>query len=269
VEQNTGQNAESLFYRGAGPLAAILLGILLIPLRGVTTASNLAFAFMALTIVVSELGGRWAAIATALVSALSLDFFLTQPYLKLAIDDKHDIIAFVGLAACGLIAASLGAHRGERIAALTTVRKHRDLLHSILSEWDRGAPGEAQLEKILGAARAVLPLSAAVVRDGRGRVVASSGGRAGMLAVPEDILQPDTLVPANPSTETAQWGLALPANGGRIALVSGTRPLGWLDIWGNGVDAGVESRRAISDVARLVGVVLVSAPTPPGEQPGS
>ena len=113
MEQNTGRNAESYFYRGAGPLAAILLGICLIPLRGVTTASNLAFAFMALTIVVSELGGRGAAIATALVSALSLNFFLTQPYLHLAIHDKNDLIAFVGLAACGLIAATLGPHRGR------------------------------------------------------------------------------------------------------------------------------------------------------------
>jgi hypothetical protein len=51
---------------------------------------------------------------------------------------------------------------------------------------------------------------------------------------------------------------ALPANGGRIALVSGNRPLGWLDIWGNGADAGVESRRAVTDVARLVGIILAS-----------
>ena len=113
VEQNTGRNAESLFYRGAGPVAAILLGIFLMPLRGVTTASNLSFAFIALTLVVSKVGGRWAAVATALVSALSLNFFLTQPYLHLAIHDKNDLIAFVGLAACGLIAATLGPHRGR------------------------------------------------------------------------------------------------------------------------------------------------------------
>lgn len=117
VEQNTGRNAESLFYRGAGPLAAIFLGVFLMPLRGVTTASNLSFAFIALTLVVSKVGGRWAAVATALVSALSLDFFLTQPYLHLAIHDKHDLIAFVGLAVCGLIAASLGPHRGQGIRA--------------------------------------------------------------------------------------------------------------------------------------------------------
>jgi K+-sensing histidine kinase KdpD len=112
------RDEDSLFYAGAGPLAAIVLGIALTPLRGLTPASNLAFAFIALTIVVAELGGRGAALATALVSALSLDFFLTRPYLRLAIEDKHDAIAFVGLAVCGLIAASLAAHRRHRVATL-------------------------------------------------------------------------------------------------------------------------------------------------------
>ena len=102
---------ERLFYLAAGPLAAILLGVSLIPLRGVTTASNFTFGFMALTIVVAEFGGRGPAVATALTSALSLDFFLTEPYLRLTIADKHDFIAFVGLAACGLIAAALAARR--------------------------------------------------------------------------------------------------------------------------------------------------------------
>jgi hypothetical protein len=259
MEQNTGRSAESYFYRGAGPLAAILLGIFLMPLRGVTTASNLAFAFMALTIVVSELGGRGAAIATALVSALSLDFFLTQPYLYLSIADKHDMIAFVGLAVCGLIAASLGSQRGERLAALRRVRKHRDLLHSILAQWDRGLPGDEQLTNILRAARDVLPLDAVAVRDEKGRVVTSAGGGAALRPVPEDILEPDTLRPARSTGEPPRRDLALPASGGRLALVSGHRLLGWLDIWGNGAEAGVEAQRAVSDVARLIAIQLASS----------
>src|SRR6185295_17603637 len=99
---------DGLLYLAAGPLSAILLGMLLVPLRDYTTASNLTFVFMALTIAVSALGGRPAAVATALCSALSLDFFLTRPYLHLTIEEKHDVIAFVGLAVCGLIAATLG-----------------------------------------------------------------------------------------------------------------------------------------------------------------
>jgi K+-sensing histidine kinase KdpD len=104
-------DADRLIYLAAGPLVAILLGVALIPLREVVIASNFTFPFIILTIVVSEFGGRPAAVTTALVSALSLDFFLTKPYLRLTIQGKHDVTAFVGLAACGLVAAALGAHR--------------------------------------------------------------------------------------------------------------------------------------------------------------
>src|SRR5215510_9345286 len=97
---------EGLVYMGAGPLAAILLGMALVPLRGFTTASNFTFLFLALTILVGEFGGRTAALATAVASALSLDFFLTEPYLHLSIDSKHDVIACLGLAGCGILAAS-------------------------------------------------------------------------------------------------------------------------------------------------------------------
>ena len=38
-------------------LGAVVLGVALTPLRDTTSASNLAFVFMAFTIVVAELGG--------------------------------------------------------------------------------------------------------------------------------------------------------------------------------------------------------------------
>ena len=107
------EDADRLFYLGAGPLAALMLGVALIPARGLTTASNFTFLFLALVIVAAEFGGRWPAVTTAVASALSLDFFLTEPYMHLAIHDKHDIIATLGLAGCGLLVASLASSRGR------------------------------------------------------------------------------------------------------------------------------------------------------------
>ena len=101
-------------YIAMGPLAAILLGFALMPLRDAVIASNFTFPFIILTILVAEFGGRPAAVATAIVSALSLDFFLTQPYMRLTIQGKHDITAFLGLAACGLVAAALASRRDRR-----------------------------------------------------------------------------------------------------------------------------------------------------------
>src|SRR5437867_2652664 len=147
---------DSLLYLAAGPLAAIFLGMLLVPLRDYTTASNLTFVFMALTIAIAALGGRPAAVATALCSALSLDFFLTKPYLRLTMEEKHDTIAFLGLAVCGLIAATLGPERGER-SALRTARAHLQLLHETMSHLEAAGPLEAQLANVLGRLRAALP----------------------------------------------------------------------------------------------------------------
>jgi len=80
---------------------------------------------------------------TAVSSALSLNFFLTQPYLRLTIHSKDDIVAFCGLAVCGLIAASFGS-RGKRVRALSEARKQLDLLHAAggsSSSPDRSRPG--------------------------------------------------------------------------------------------------------------------------------
>jgi K+-sensing histidine kinase KdpD len=248
--------SERLFYLGVGPLAAILLGVALIPLRGYTTASNFTFLFLALIIVIAEFGGRWAAVATALSSALSLDFFLTKPYLRLSIEDKNDIIAFTGLAICGLIAAAFGSYRGERIAALSADRKRLDLLHRVLANWKGAAPVDSQLFEILRALQEVFPLAAAVVRDERGQVLASYDPEDQARSEPEVLLDSDTLLPAGSRAGLEEQGLALPERGGRIPLFAGNRWLGGLEVWGNGLSASDESRRALSDVARLLAVLL-------------
>jgi K+-sensing histidine kinase KdpD len=106
-----------LFYLPGGAIAALVLGMALVPLRELTHAGNFVFAFVILVIVVGELGGRAAAIATAVCSALSLNFFLTKPYLSLRIHSQDDVISFLGLLACGLVAAALGARRDLRSEA--------------------------------------------------------------------------------------------------------------------------------------------------------
>ena len=257
------EKTEALFYSGAGPLAAIALGVALTPFRGFTTASNFAFLFMALTIAVAGLGGRGAAVATALCSALSLDFFLTQPYLRLAIDDKHDIMAFVGLCVCGLIAASLGSPSGERVLTLKAVRRHRDLLHAVLRDSRGSASAEPPLARLVRASREALPLAAAVVRDRADRVVASSAPGDALRSVPSAVLRPETLSRAEaPGADDAPRASTLPEDGARVVLAMGNRSIGWLDVWGNGGTANAEQRRTLSDVAQLAALLLAAADRP-------
>jgi hypothetical protein len=253
------EDADATFYLATGSLLAIALGFALIPLRSLTSASNLAFPFIALTIAVAEFGGRGAALATALTSALSLDFFLTQPYLRLTIHEKQDIIAFVELAVCGLIAAAFRSQRGRNLEALTISRKQLDLLHSALKGVPEAAALEPQLANVLEVSRDALPLAGAAVRDPRGYLLASSTPSDGQRPVPETILEPDSLLPANVGGgRIPRRGAPLPEDGGRIAITLGSERLGWLDVWGNGARAGVEARHVLSDLARLFAMRLAA-----------
>ena len=158
-----------------GALGSMALAIVLIPLRTVVAASNLAFAFMAFTIIVAELGGRGPALATALVSAMSLNFFLTEPYLTLAISKTDDVIAFFALAGCGLIAAAFGRRR-ER---LSEVAGRADQELATLSRFVERARGGRSIESQLQDLRTEFALGGLVLREESGRVVAAVPAEAG------------------------------------------------------------------------------------------
>lgn len=245
---------DSLVYIGAGPLLAIVLGIALIPFRESITASNLSFAFVVLTVVVAAFGGRSAGVATALVSALSLDFFLTRPYLSLRIQENHDLIAFAGLTVCGLVAASLGSP--QRIAALREARSHAQLVHQTLGALEGGGPVEPELARLLERVRQILPVRALVLRDPNDRVVSSAPHQAGLEAIPPHVVDTDTLLPPGLTESALRRAPSLPSEGARIAVVTHQRQVGWLDLWGDGAPATAASRQTLSDVARILGVML-------------
>jgi K+-sensing histidine kinase KdpD len=253
------EDDDRLIYLAGGPLVAVLLGMALVPLRGFTTASNFTFLFMALTILVAELGGRAAAVATALCSALSLDFFLTQPYMRLAIADKHDVIAFVGLTVCGLIAAAVGSQRAERVKSLRASREQLELVHFGLEQLEKGVAADLGLTRVLSSSRGVLPLAAAVVRDTRGNLVAATERAHGM-PVPARSLGFDVLAAAG---APGRRGQPLPEEGARLDLVAENRHVGWLDVWGNGKPASAQAQRTLCAVARLLAVILSRAASVP------
>jgi hypothetical protein len=245
------EDADRLFYLGLGPITAILIGAGLMPLRGLTVASNFTFAFVALTIVAGELGGRGAALATALGSALSLDFFLTRPYMHLAIHDKDDLIAFLGLALCGLLAAALGSPRRERLLA-----SHRvGLLQAALREGASAGPVDAGLQQIVDATRGAFPLAAIVIRDAGGRPLARAGSAGDAASAPAPAENPAALAA---TAQRWDWreGAPLPATGVRLPLVAAARQVGWVDLWGDGRPAGNDARRSLTALVGAVAMVI-------------
>lgn len=236
-------DTDDLIYLAAGPAAALLLGIALIPFRAWTSASNLTFAFMALTIAASELGGRRVALATAITSGLSLNFFLTKPYLTLRIADKHDVVAFVGLTACGLVAAAFGSHRERRKAERRTLETRLELLHAAIRSLETAERAEIALVRVLDRAAEAFSLSGVVLRGIDGGIVSASGrGISGL--------------PASESADPERY----PSEGVRVALVASGKRVGSLDVWGDGAEVDPASRRLLRDIGLLVAFVMAKRP---------
>src|SRR6266702_1197644 len=210
----------------AGAAGSLVLSIVLIPFRTLTAASNLAFVFLAFTIVVAELGGRPAALVTAIVSAMSLNFFLTEPYLTLTITKPDDVIAFVALAACGLIAAAFGKRRERWSERAGRAGKELDLVKGLVEKLTDGIP----LDEILGDLRRAFGLRAVALRDARERILAAVP-LGSTPEVPAAQLTPDTLVPSDERRlRFGARGLRLPEGGGRLSLRTDRGSVS-LDLW--------------------------------------
>ena len=238
-------------------LGAVALGVLLTPLREATSASNLAFVFLAFTIVVAELGGALPALVAALVSAMSLNFFLTEPYLTLSISKTDDLIAFVALAACGLIAAAFGSRRERWSRAAGRAHEEITLLRRLVDQ----VRGRAALDRVLGDLARVFRLGAVVLRDADGRVVAVTPPEAGTSARPETEITLDSSLPAAATLHRfGSRGLRLPEGGGRLRLETNRGPME-LDLWeGDPRGFDIDQWRTLQIALAILGLRLPRAP---------
>ena len=234
-----------------GALGSMALAIALIPLRTLVAASNLAFVFMAFTIIVAELGGRGPALVTALVSAMSLNFFLTEPYLTLSITKREDVIAFFALAACGLIAAAFGRRRERLSEAVGRADRELAILNRLVERARSGRPLDAQLQDL----RTEFDLGGLVLREASGRVLAAAPSDAGSRPTPRLALSSDTLFAVDDvSPRIGTKGLRLPEGGGRLTLQTGRGAVS-LDLWeGNDQGFGQDESRTLAIAVSLLGL---------------
>jgi hypothetical protein len=232
-----------------GLLGSLLLGIALIPLRTVTSASNLAFAFLALTIVVAEVGGCTAALVTAVASAVSLDYFLTEPYFRLTISKPDDVVAFLALGACALIAAAFGERRGRWSALAHRAGEDLDVVKVLVWQFRNRAP----LDEILAELRERFRLRAVVLRDARGEVLAAAPADWSSAPIPETRIDSDRLVPLDGSrVRFGARGVRLPPGGGLIQL-RGDPGFVSLDLWeGDASGFGPIESRALAISASIL-----------------
>jgi hypothetical protein len=233
----------------AGGCGSMALGVALIPLRQLTSASNLAFVFLAFTIIVAEFGGRTAALVTAVMSAISLNFFLTEPYLTLTISKPDDLVAFFALAACGLIAAGFGRRREHWSDLAGRAGGELDALKRFVEKVAAGAP----LEEVLGDLKVSFGLGAMVLRDEDERVVAAVPTGWTAARIPETRLAADSLLPSDDSRiRLGSRGVRLPPSGGRLSIQC-PGGVASLDVWeGDARGFGVLEGRALTIAALIL-----------------
>jgi hypothetical protein len=236
------------FVIGVG--GAVALGVILIALRTIVPASTLAFVFIALTIVVAEMGGRGPGLATAVVSALSLNFFLTEPYLSLEIDKPGDIAAFIALAACGLIAAAFGKRRVRTAEQVSRTRGELEVLGRTAASLAARAPIEDVLEEL----RRAFGLGGLVLRRADEHLIAAAPPSQASLPPPSTDLDSTTLAASHARVhELGRTGFRFPQGGGRLPL-PGREPL-VLDLWeGNTEGLTLDERRALAVAALMIAV---------------
>jgi thiamine transporter ThiT len=234
-----------------GILGAIGLGVALVPLRSLTSASNLAFVFIAFTIVVAEFGGRAAALAAALVSAMSLNFFLTEPYLTLAMSKTDDVVAFCAMAVCGLIAAAFGTRRERSSLAATRARDDLEALRRVVTHLQMGTPLDAVLEEL----RAAFGLGRLVLRGADERVLARAPDGSARPPVADTELNLETLFAAGEARyQFGRRGLRLPEGGGRVRLPGEGGNL-CLDLWeGDARGLDQDARRTLAIAASVIAI---------------
>ncbi len=242
---------DSRVWMVTGALSSMALAVALIPLRTQVAASNLAFVFIAFTIIVAELGGRGAALVTALIAAMSLNFFLAEPYLTLAISKPDDVIAFIALAVCGLIAAAFGRRREQLSEVVGRADREMTTLARIAERSRIGRP----LDDLLQDLRTEFDLGGLVLRDATGGVLAAVPADASARPAPRMALDGATLfAEGDPSPHIGVKGLRLPEGGGRLILQTARGPLS-LDLWeGNDQGFGLDEGRTLAVAASILGL---------------
>ena len=98
-------------FAAGGAIVAVVVGGLLAPLRDWLGAANVALVLALVVVGAGVLGGRVAGGVTSIAAALSFDYFQTQPYYSLRIDDREDLIAAVLLLVMGVAVGQLGVLR--------------------------------------------------------------------------------------------------------------------------------------------------------------
>lgn len=133
-----------------GGLAPIVVAAVLVGVRGRIQNANVALILVVVVVATAAIGGRMAGAASAVISALSFNFFHTQPYLRLTIDSADDVETTVLLLVVGLLVGHITARamRARASAAGSSLEIRR--IHRVAERAARGEEAAEVLEAAQG-----------------------------------------------------------------------------------------------------------------------
>jgi hypothetical protein len=126
----------------------ILVAGVLVPFRADVASANVVLVFVVVVVLGAAVGTRWSGALTAVVAAMSYDFFFTRPYQSLKIDDANDLETTLLLLAIGLIVAELVAYTRRHRAQSATRSDEIQMLRRTAELVASGAPSEEALETV-------------------------------------------------------------------------------------------------------------------------
>jgi hypothetical protein len=159
------------FALALGPASALLVAAALSGVRTEFGATNVALV-MACLVVAAAIAGRRAGLATAVVAAVSYNFFHTQPYQSLRIDDIKDWCTVALLAALGAVVSEVSYRRRRATVQSKLHLRGEHVLERAAASVASGAPADAVWTEIESSLVEVLEL--AECRFERGAVTTMS-----------------------------------------------------------------------------------------------
>jgi K+-sensing histidine kinase KdpD len=223
--------------------ATIAVAALLSSVRDRVGAANSVLVLVVLVVAAAALGGRTAGAITAVVAALSFNFFLTMPYHSLVIASSHDVETFVLLFVIGVSVSELTVQRERIRLDANRTKALLDGLLQVSEQVRRGQPvadtwntAETALVRGLG------------LLECRYEPVGES-----LSPLPE--ITVDDLVPRTKRFSGRGW--ELPLDGAALPVDFGRKRLGRI-VLTPGVSRGVsiEERRVAAAIAAQLGIAL-------------
>jgi len=242
----------SAFTAGLGSIVIIFVAGLLGSVRDDLGPANVALIIAIIVVGCAALGGRFAGVLTAVVGALSFDYFHTQPYNTLRIDRAKDFETVILLLVIGALAGELthlrDRHRDEKVEA-------DDLLETVLSVSHLVAGG-APLEEVWVAVKAAVAHEFGEV-DCRFEPLGTEAP-----GLPR--IQATGAVPRSSLRRFLGHGFELPPGGAELVVMHGEQSLGRIvvvPLAPRGVS--LRERRVVVALAEQLAIVLSSAPRVP------